>query len=40
MIERRTGSCGSKAGYVFADVRDRPGASLAHIVQARLEFGL
>ena len=29
-----------QAGYVFADVRDRPDATFAHIVQARLEFGL
>jgi phosphate-selective porin len=29
-----------QAGYVFADVRDRPDASFAHIVQARLELGI
>lgn len=29
-----------QAGYVFADVRDRPDASFAHILQARLELGL
>lgn len=28
-----------QAGYVFADVRDRPDASFAHIVQVRLELG-
>lgn len=29
-----------QAGYVFADVRDRPDARFAHIVQARIELGL
>jgi phosphate-selective porin OprO/OprP len=29
-----------QAGYVLADVRDRPDASFAHIVQARLELAL
>ena len=29
-----------QAGYVFADVGDRPEASFAHIVQARLELNL
>jgi phosphate-selective porin OprO/OprP len=29
-----------QAGYVFADVRDRPEATLAHIVQAPRELGL
>jgi phosphate-selective porin OprO and OprP len=28
-----------QTGYVFADVRDRPDASFAHIAQARLELG-
>ena len=29
-----------QTGYVFADVGDRPEASFAHIVQARLELNL